>query len=270
MYTSMINAVSGMRSAQVKMDSIGNNVANVNTHGYKSQDVSFGSILAEQHKVNPEAPSREGRLTPVHLRVGMGVLANLHRPNMQQGAPIQTDLETDLFIQGNAFFQVEGENGELRLTRMGAFQPMANGDGRMVLGTADGRRVLDRNDQPIELLEGYQFKVDDRGFVSFVNSANPNDRIDQGIQLRLVSVPNRQALIPVGENAYTLPNGMELLPVEDAGDVLVKAGFLEGSNVDLAKEMSTLIETQRQFQFNSRALQLLDQMGQTINNIYGR
>ncbi|RXT04359.1 flagellar hook-basal body protein [Ammoniphilus sp. CFH 90114] len=266
----MINAVSGMRSAQLKMDSIGNNVANTNTHGYKAQEVSFGSVLAQQYKVTPEEPSKEGRLTPLHLRVGMGALANLHRYNMHPGAPVQTDVETDLYIQGRAFFQVQGENGEPHLTRLGAFQPMNNGDGRMVLGTADGRRVLDANQETIEIPDGYRVQVNERGIINYVEISNPNNQIEAGIQLSLVTVPNRQALVQVGENLYATPEGVEVEQVGNTGEVLVKQGFLEGSNVDLAKEMSTLIEVQRHFQFNSRALQLIDEMGQTINNIYGR
>ncbi|WP_134702595.1 flagellar hook-basal body protein [Ammoniphilus sp. YIM 78166] len=270
MYTSMINAVSGMRSAQIKMDSIGNNVANTNTHGYKGQEISFGSILADQHRATPEAPSKTGRMTPLHLRVGMGAVANLHRYDMQAGAMIQTDVETDLYLQGNAFFQVQGDQGETRLTRMGSFQPINHGDGRMVLGTTDGRRVLDSNEEIIEIPVGYKLSVDSSGKISFISSADPTNVIDSGKQLSLVKVPNRQALIPLGEHVYGVPPGVEPVQVGENGEVLVKQGFLEGSNVDLAKEMASLIEVQRQFQLNSRALTIINEMGQTINNIYGR
>ncbi len=270
MYTSMINAVSGMRSAQIKMDSIGNNVANTHTPGYKSQEISFGSILADQHRATPEAPSKMGRITPLHLRVGMGSLAQLHRYDMQAGAMIQTDVETDVYLQGNAFFQVQGDQGEVRLTRMGSFQPINQGDGRMVLGTADGRRVLDSNGEIIEIPLGYKLSVDSSGNIHFISTADPTRTMDSGKQLSLVQFPNRQALIPLGEHLYGVPPGVEPEQVGENAGVLVKQGFLEGSNVDLPKEMASLIETQRQFQLNSRALTIINEMGQTINNIYGR
>jgi flagellar basal-body rod protein FlgG len=85
-----------------------------------------------------------------------------------------------------------------------------------------------------------------------------------------VQVQNRQALVPLGEHLYAVPPGVKPEQVQENEGVLVKQGFLEGSNVDLAKEMASLIEVQRQFQLNSRALTIVGEMGQTINNIYGR
>lgn len=268
MYTSMINAVSGMRAAQVKMDSIGNNVANTNTFGYKSQEVSFGSILADQAKVQPKTPNEKGRLTPPQLRVGYGALANLTRTNMQAGAPTPTEVDTDFYLQGNGFFGVQADDGQLRLTRSGAFQLMNQGDGRMVLGTAEGYRVLNTEGQPIEIPSGYRLQVAENGAVSFIHKANSNDVIENAMNMAVYQAPNRQMLIREGENLYSLPEGMA--PQQTAEGNVIKQGFLEGANVDMQKEMVLLIEAQRTFQFNSRALSYMDQMGNTINNIYGR
>lgn len=267
MYTSMIHAVSGMRAAQVKIDSIGNNVANTNTYGYKSQEVSFGSILADQMTVQPEAPNEMGRLTPPQLRVGYGTLANLTRLNVQPGPPTPTEVDTDFYLQGNGFFGVQAEDGQLRLTRSGAFQMINQGDGQMVLGTAEGFRVLNTDGRPIEIPDGYRLQVAENGAISFINQANSNDVMENAMSMAIYQVPNRQILNREGENLYSLPVGME--PALDETS-LVKQGFLEGSNVDLQKEMVALIEMQRTFQFNSRALSYIDQMGSTINNIYGR
>jgi flagellar basal-body rod protein FlgG len=263
MNTSMVSALNAMRSTQMRIDTIGNNIANVNTHGFKGEDVSFGSVLAEAFKDIPKDPVGT-RLTPAELHVGNGSVANLGRLDFSIGAPEETGIPSDLYIDGNAFFQVLGSNNEVRYTRMGSFATNLNAQGQVLLTTANGDPVLSTQGSPIVIPNGYTMQVGGNGDIQFVNKNNKKD-VQQGPQIALYTIPNRQSLNAAGDGEYTVPpNALQPALTQNAN---IKQGFLEQSNVDLQKEMSTLIEAQRMFQFNSRALSFVDQMDGVINNI---
>ena len=233
----MISAASAMRASQAKLDTIGNNIANVNTNGFKGRDVTFGSVLANQFRNLPDGPDEGNRLTPKLLDIGYGTQESATRYDFTPKTPQQTQLDTDFSIDGDGFCHVlhQGTNGpEERLTRMGAFgiHPNSNGDG--ILTTAQGDEVLDKAGQPITIPAGYKLQVGSDGKLTFLNKGNPNDTI-QGPQLGLYRVLNHQQLAAVGADQYSTPAAN----VQVVGaDVSVKQGFLESSNVDLAKEMT--------------------------------
>jgi flagellar basal-body rod protein FlgG len=269
MNTSMISSASAMRASQARLDTIGNNIANINTNGFKSRDVTFGSVLANQFRNLPDGPDEGNRLTPKLLDVGYGSQVSATRYDFTPGTPQQTQVDTDFYIDGDGFFRVlhQGTDGpEEHYTRMGAFEihPDANGEG--ILTTAQGDEVLDTQGQAITIPAGYKLQMGSTGKLTFINKANPSDTI-QGPQLGLYRVLNHQQLNEAGANQYTT----QPANVQAAGaDVSVKQGFLEASNVDLTKEMTSLMQTQRVYQLNARALSFMDQMSSMVNDINGR
>ena len=269
MNTSMLSTLSGLRSAQQKMDLIGNNVANLQTDGFKSAELNFGSILASQLDTLPKEDTVGTRLTPQQLNLGQGALPQLQRINFAPGPLKETGIPTDFAIQGNGFFQVE-RDGQPFYTRMGAFRLAMDGTGRMLLTTSLGDPVLDSNEEPIELPPGYNMEVRESGEILFVNQTNPRDVI-AGPTMAVYQVANRQLLVERGEGLYELPAGAPAAELVTGNEeIQVKQGVLEGSNVDITKEMLELMEIQRTYQLNARALSYVDQMGNIINNIYGR
>jgi flagellar basal-body rod protein FlgG len=271
MNTSMISSASAMRAAQARLDTIGNNMANVNTNGFKGREVTFGSVLANQFRNLPEGPQEGNRMTPNLLDVGYGSMVASTRYDFTPGTPQETQQDTDMYINGDGFFRVlhQGTQGtEVHYTRMGAFatRPDASGNGDTILTTAQGDTVLDNQGQAITIPSGYKLQLGSHGGITFINKGNPNDTI-QGPQLGLYRVLNHQQLAAVGADQYSTPAAN----VQAAGaDVTVKQGFLEASNVDLAKEMTALTETQRVYQLNARALSFMDQMSSIVNDINGR
>ena len=263
MNTSMISSLSAMRAAQMRIDSIGNNIANVNTDGYKSQDEEFGSVLAGVYNTLPKDPVGH-RVTPSQLHIGNGSVANLQRYDYSIGTPEVTNVPTDLYIDGNAYFQVMVNGTEPRYTRMGNFTLSLNANGQTLLTTQNGHPVQSTAGTSIIIPNGYDFQVDGDGQVRFVNKTNKSD-ILQGPVMALYTIPNRQVLEEKGNGEFSVPaTAIQPTPAQGA---TVKQGYLEQSNVDLRKEMTNLLETQRIFQFNSRALSFIDQMNGVINNI---
>ncbi|MEO2076730.1 MAG: flagellar hook-basal body protein [Bacillus sp. (in: firmicutes)] len=257
MNTSLYIATSGLNAFQKKLDTISNNIANAETAGYKRRDASFEENLAVSIK-NQQAANKEiGRLTPNGIRVGFGVHVNGTEMFLEQGTPKATDNPLDLMISGTGFFQVgkqQGANTEVLFTRNGSFQksPTSNGTYRLV--NADGYYLLDQNNKPIELPDGADLSVSGAGVIS----AN-------GQKIGLVDFVNPQKLISDGGNMFRFSgNNSEILANTTAS---IQQGYIESSNVDLSKEVTDMITTQRGFQFNSRSISFADQMMGIANGI---
>ncbi|WP_027415187.1 flagellar hook-basal body protein [Aneurinibacillus terranovensis] len=275
MNTPMINAASGMRALQIKMDTLANNIANVNTTGFKSHETNFTTLLTREIDNQPYPQYEQGRLTPNHIRPGVGVKETAQQIDFTQGTIKQTDVPTDLYLEGDAFFAIRqqgipgrqaGATGPV-LTRDGSFKlrPLAGNPARVELVTAQGDAVMGVNGQPIVLpAAATDLKVSDKGQFSYRIGAGA--RVP-GPALALYSVQNPYRLQSLGDNLYTVPQAADASTTIPA-DVRVRQGGLEMSNVDLRKEMTTLIETQRALQFNARALSYSDQMAGVTNQIY--
>ncbi|MFC5451413.1 flagellar hook-basal body protein [Paenibacillus aestuarii] len=291
MNNSMINSSVSMHSLQQKLDILSNNIANVNTNGFKKKEASFEDVLTNV-KGQPEGFRQQGRMSPLGFNQGWGSKLVQITTNLSQG-PIQaTSNPTDFAIQGDGLFEVAvskvDENGnpafQTAWTRNGAFNlsPDANGDA--VLTTKDGYFVtgVDENGdtvRPIVVPKGYRPVVDENGTIRAYNEQDPTEAPMNLGSIKLVRVVRPQLLRDLGDNLYTLPAGITpadqanvLQTVNGAANngadrVSLMQGYLEQSNVNLSDEMTDLVMVQRALQLNSRAITSSDQMMNLANNL---
>lgn len=267
MVRALWTAASGMTSQQVNVDTISNNLANVNTAGYKKETVSFKSLLYEKMG----EPREPGLQKPSSLQVGHGVRVGAMHKIHTQGTLQQTGIPTDLAIQGKGFFVVlDGE--ELAYTRDGSFRFAMVDQMNYALVTADGYPVLSAEGEPV--LFDAEVSVDDLnigqdGWITYIEQ-------DTGLkmevaQLGVVQFANVEGLEAQGSNLFreTPASGVPRLEQED--DLLqkssIRSGYLEGSNVQVADEMVNLIVAQRAYELNSTAIKTVDTMLQQANEL---
>ncbi|SFL46189.1 flagellar hook protein FlgE [Paenibacillus sp. 1_12] len=276
MLRSLYSGVSGMRGFQTKLDVIGNNIANVNTVGFKGGRVMFKDILSQT--VAGVTPSIDGTTGGVNAKqIGLGVsisaVDTIHTP----GSAMTTNVVTDLRIDGDGFFAVKATEGQEQpyLTRAGNFTIDANNQ----LVTSDGMFVVDSNGGLIDLdnignitafsisSSGELITVDDTGTTT--NSA---------VFIGVVKVPNPAGLEKIGGNMYRQsPNSNDsgtsivdfLGTANDAarGTGAIVSGQLEMSNVDLTAEFTEMIVAQRGFQSNARIITTSDEILQEVVNL---
>ncbi|MHA7963036.1 flagellar basal body rod protein FlgG [Paenibacillus sp. CAU 1782] len=268
MLRSMYSGVSGMRGFQTKLDVIGNNIANVNTVGFKAGRVMFQDILSQTVSgvTAPEDGARGGvNARQIGLGVSIGAIDTIHTA----GSAMTTNDAKDLRIDGDGFFVVSaGDGTEQFLTRAGNFTI----DAARQLVTADGMFVLGVDGAPIVLddtITAFSFGQD--GTINGVTA----DGAMEGGQLGIVKVVNPSGLEKVGGNLYRVtvnanPDGeFEIVAANDAdaGTGSVIAGQLEMSNVDLTAEFTEMIVAQRGFQANSRIISTSDEILQEVVNL---
>jgi len=261
MNLSTINSLVGMQSIQLKLDTIANNMANINTNGYKRREVFFQDILSARMD-QPQDFQLNQRLTPLGIDQGAGSRVALTMAHFDQGQAMDTGIATDFMINGeNVFFTVKSANDQTtRYTRNGHFQL----DGKGYLVTDQGDYVVNANNSPIQLPEGSSLKVDSMGKL-IAEGVNGSKTILGSLQL--VNIISPQSLQEVGENLYQIPTELANQAQNIVQNVntnqisyTVQQGKLEGSNVDLANEMVQLTEAQRAYQFQARAINYSDQM----------
>ena len=255
-------AASGIRAQQIAIDTLGNNLANVNTPGYKANQVDFAEALSTE--VGSGNIKTAGNTAVVNtLGVGAGVVYNAIGTNFQQGALIPSDRPLDLGIDGAGFFQVKTSDGSTAYTRVGAFQV----DGSGQLCDLQGNIV-----QPsISIPSGATgLSVATNGEIRGV--VNGTETIFG--QISLVGFQNPQGLQRNANNLFvpTVNSGAPQVGVPGsttAGQVLgtIRAQTLEQSNVDLATSMTDLMEVQRAYQMNARLVSDGDQMWGIANSI---
>lgn len=278
MNNTAINSLVGMQAMQQKIDSISNNVANSNTTGYKSRDTYFGELLTSRLEQPDQINQLDGRTSPKGLDIGYGSKVNLTLGNFTQGPQQETGIATDLMLAGeNIFFTLAPSNSyddsQLRFTRDGNFKLDANGN--LVTGT--GYYVLNTDGDPITIPENSKFIVDNQGRVIVEYGDGNTEEI--GV-LDIKQINNPQVLEQVGENQYKIPEEFRAdqykvinedfnLSEDTTGLYKVVQGSLEGSNIDLGKEMVQLNEAQRAYQLLSRSLSISDQMMGITNNLRG-
>ncbi|MDF2722028.1 MAG: flagellar hook-basal body protein [Paenibacillus sp.] len=287
---SMINSFVSMQGLQQKLDIIANNMANLNTTGYKRKEASFHDVLTTTMR-QPETFQQAGRLSPLGLTQGWGAKLSQIQTLMAQGSLEQTDQPTDLGIEGDALFELlittVDENGlpvqRTAWTRDGAFSLRQRQDDadNMYLTTQDGHLVMGNDDQPIRIPNGYRLKVESDGTVLAYSEAQADQPAVQVGGLKLVQVVRPQLLQQEGDNLYTLPATIdpalgEVIRVvafdqanPEAATVKVQQGFLEQSNVDLTSEMTEMMMAQRAFQLNAKALTSADNMMALANTLRG-
>jgi flagellar basal-body rod protein FlgG len=281
--TSLYISSGALQAYQQKIDTTANNIANVNTTGFKRKDQSFSEILASQLNNQGRTDQEVGRLTPNGLRVGYGTRTGLAQLVMEQGQVTQTGNPFDLMIQGKGFFQVgypsqtAGAPDEVKYTRDGNFHlsPSPNKQGSYHLVNANGGYLLDQSGQPIELDNQYEVSIQSNGQIHLKNKDGKGTPFVSTQQVAIVDIPNPHILKNAGGNEYAidttvLPEGSsaaDYVDMMNSDEVQMLSGYLEGSNVDLTKEMTDLMTSQRSFQMNSRAVSYADQMIGIANGI---
>ena len=272
MLRSLYSGVSGLRSFQTKLDVIGDNIANVNTVGFKGSRVMFQDVLSQTVAGATGPADDRGGTNPRQIGLGTttGSIDVLHTP----GSWMTTNVPTDLAIEGEGFFVVTDGNQNY-LTRAGNFYIDADRN----LVTSGGLRVVGTNGNTIQLgdpdidIESFEIGRDGTITVTLANGATLNP------QIALVKLDNPAGLQKVGNSLYSpTPNAdsditdsdsiLENLstPGEDGTGQLI-TGVLEMSNVDLAAEFTEMIVAQRAFQANSRIITTSDEVLQELVNL---
>ncbi|WP_342603528.1 flagellar hook-basal body protein [Peribacillus sp. FSL E2-0159] len=279
MNRTMMTATNTLNQLQSKIDQISNNIANVDTTAYKKTQTSFNDLLTQSFNNQPSETKEKGRLTTPGIRQGTGAMISQSQLVLSQGALKTTDRNLDAaFIREGQFFtvSVQDDNGvNTRFTRDGAFYLSPNANDKMMLVTSAGHKVLDENGEPI-LIEGNikDIKISENGLLI----VDTEEYGEKSFGLGIVSVKKPQFLERLGGNLLGLPETINALGVTEddimtslTGDsrnqAAVRQGTLEASNVDLSKEMTELINVQRSYQFQSRAVTMADQMNGLVNGI---
>jgi flagellar basal-body rod protein FlgG len=255
MVRSLWTAASGMIGQQASIDTISNNLANVNTSGYKKMRADFEDLIYQTVRV-AGTPATEDTVVPVPVQMGHGVKLSATQRQFQQGNLQNTENLSDIAIQGDGFFRVLQYDGSYAYTRDGAFKIDSNGQ----LVTSNGYKLLPE----IILPEGFipeTLAISQDGRVD-VKVPGQNEPIAVG-QLELYRFANPVGLTAVGENLFKLSNASgDPIAGRPGFDGMGKTihKFLEMSNVSVVREMVSMIVAQRAYEFNSKAIQTSDNM----------
>jgi len=253
-------AASGMQAQQLTLDVISNNLANVQTTGFKRSRMDFQDLIYDNLQ-SPGAASAQGQEIPTGLQLGHGTRAIATQRLFMTGDLQQTGNTLDLAIEGDGFFQIQQPSGELAYSRAGAFKK--DGQGRVV--TSEGFAL-----QPEITIPQNALSVT-VGVDGTVSVTLPGQQQAQQVgTLQLVRFVNPAGLQSLGRNLF--------LPTQASGDAspgtpgqdglgTLLQGFIEASNVNVVEEMVGLITSQRAYEINSRAIRTADDMMQTANNL---
>lgn len=263
-----------MNQLQKQMDVIANNIANSQTTGYKKQKATFGELMYQQYNNQKNLAKETNRLTPYGIRIGTGAQVAQIQSVLTQGSIVSTGRSLDFALtNSNQFFKIFVQNGNeasVQYTRAGSFYLSPINNNEVALVTSDGNRVLDENNNPI-VFDGNlkNVSVSSNGQLVFSDEAGNSKTFNLGI----VRIDKPQSMVKTGDNLLAVPAQLNEddiltnLTGNDRSQIGLKNGALEQSNVDLSEEMTNLLQTQRAYQFQARAINIADQMQGLINGI---
>lgn len=263
MLRALWNSKSAMMATQDKLDSISNNLSNINTQGYKKIDVKFKDLVYET--LNRQGyPISENNNRAQEPFTGGGVKASGFIRDFKQGPLKDTGKSTDMAIDGEGFFRVIKPDGTYAYTRDGSFNidPKL---GKIVDGAGNVLDVKynDGIDKENLTLEASNLYINSKGGISLQQG---DKRVDIGT-ITLYSPLGDNGLMSIGDNYYVPMEGTQML---DATDYDIRQGFVEMSNVDMVSEFTDLMLTQRAFELGSRGIKTADEMWGMINNLRGK
>lgn len=260
MISSLWIAKTGLDAQQTNMDVVANNLANVSTNGFKRQRAVFEDLLYQTVR-QPGAQSSQQTTIPSGLQIGTGVRPVATERIQTQGNLNQTSNSKDIAIKGEGFFQVQMPDGTTAYTRDGSFQLDQNGQ----LVTASGFPVQPAITIPTNALS---ITVAQDGVVS-VTQQGQTAPVQVG-QLTLATFINNTGLESIGENLYneTQSSGTptQSTPGQNGAGLLYQ-GYVETSNVNVAEELVNMIQVQRAYEINSKAVSTTDQMLQKLSQL---
>ncbi len=279
MVRSLWSAATGMKAQQTNIDNISNNIANVNTLGYKTKKAEFKSLLYQTLQTNSTNNSGDDKPTPA--QVGLGTRVSDITTSFAQGNLTASDSPYSVAIEGDGFFKVMMSDGTTAYTRDGSFTVSPMGDVN-VLCTSEGYPVLDQYNNPINIPNTYdasKISIGTDGAI-YVQVDGEEQRFvmqnDAGetqyeVNIALVQFNNPDGLDALGGNLYgeTVASGA---PIEEMfSDTVEKSSmhqyYLESSNVQVVDEMVNLIVAQRAYEMNSKIITASDEMMQQANNM---
>lgn len=256
-------AASGMKNLQLKIDTISNNLANVNTVGFKGQRIEFKDIMYERLSTSDQLQD-EGR--PVPIEIGHGVMTSATLRNFTTGNLQQTEHPFDFAINGDHFFKIIDGTGNERYTKDGSFKIAATPEGA-VLVTSDGYFVQGEDGNIVLGGDVVEFTVSQSGQM-LVKRLDEEEYEEIG-QLSLVKFINPAGLEAIGKNLYkeSAASGIPIEGLEENDRTEVWQGFIESSNVQIVDEMINLIVAERAYEINSKSIQTADRMLEIANNL---
>ncbi len=261
MIRSLFTAATGMEAQKLNVDVIANNLANVNTNGYKRARADFQDLVYQELRT-PGASSAEGAQIPSGIEIGLGVRPVAVQKIFQQGDFAYTGNNLDLVIEGDGFFQIATPDGTTAYSRAGAFK--LDSEGRVV--TSDGYSIEPAVTIPANTVS---ITIGSDGKVTVIQSGSTTPT-EVG-QIELARFTNPAGLKAVGKNLFS--------PSDSSGEAVtgnpgsegmgtIGQGFVELSNVNVVEEMVNMIVSQRAYEINSKAVQASDEMMQMSNNLH--
>lgn len=278
MVRSLWSAATGMKAQQTNVDNISNNLANVNTLGYKTKKAEFKSLLYQT--LQTKSTNNAGENKPIAAQVGLGSRVSDISTSFTQGHLTASESPYSVAIEGDGFFKVMRPNGQIGYTRDGSFTVSPEGENN-ILCNSDGYPVLDQYNNPIAIPNTYKASdvivgtdgsiyvtVDgkDQRFV-MQNAAGEGYEVNIG----LAQFNNPDGLDSLGGNLFgeTAVSGqpMEEMFTENIEKSQTHQYYLESSNVQVVDEMVNLIVAQRAYEMNSKMVTASDEMMQQANNM---
>jgi flagellar basal-body rod protein FlgG len=252
-------AATGMDAQQTNLEVIANNIANINTTGYKRARAEFTDLIYQMERAAGAPNQANQSIVPEGVNIGLGVKLAAVRNLHTQGDLTNTGNPLDVAIMGRGFFQIQAADGTTLYTRDGAFNKNENGE----LVTLDGNRVIPNITIPADATE---ITINKSGQI-FAKIGNETELTELG-QLQLANFVNEAGLRELGDNLFqeTEASGAAIVGVPgDPAYGTLQQGYLEGSNVDPVKEITELISAQRAYEMNSKVITTADEMAATVS-----
>lgn len=269
MVRSLWTAASGMSAQQTYVDTISNNLSNINTTGYKKEQAEFKTLLYQN--LQTKQTDNEGNPKPVAAQVGLGVRTAAITSQFTQGSLTSTGNVADFAIEGEGFFMVRLHDGSRAYTRNGSMKFVLGTDG-LTLADSEGNLILDSTGNPITFPKGMsssKITIDSTGRVLYPDENNNN--VATGIQIGLVQFADPAGLEKIYGSMLkeTDASGPAILEAESDGikKSKIHQGYLEASNVQAVDEMVNLIVAQRAYEMSSKAITASDEMLKQANNL---
>ncbi len=269
MMRALYTAATGMKAGQTNVDTIANNLSNVNTNGYKATRTEFKSLLYQT--IQTKTTSANGEQKPVGAQVGLGTRVASTTTMYTQGSMIASDSATDFALDGDGFFAVRGVDGETYYTRNGNFTWSVDGNGNTLLCDVEGCPVLDSNGNAIYVPEGViteRMRFSEEGKIGYALDDTTYVDLNQTLGIYQFSNPSGLEKLSYSRLKVSDASGQPILEgTNGTTPSKVCQYYLEGSNVQVADEMVNMIIAQRAYEMNSKAIQTADSMLQTANEL---
>ncbi len=271
MVRSLWTAANGMIAQQTNVDIIANNLANVNTTGFKAQTAQFKSLLYQT--LQTKTTTANGDAKPNSAQVGLGVRTAAISTSFRNGSLQESSSDTAFALEGDGFFAVRGSDGNTYYTRSGDFTWAIGNNNTVELTTSDGYVVLSTTGQPItfstQTYAANKITISSDGSFYYPDASNNPQPL--GVQFGVYQFSNPAGLTREGDNLYaqSAASGGPLNEATNTALTRTKViqGYLEMSNVQVADEMVNLIVAQRAYEMNSKAITTTDEMMAQANEL---